>query len=240
MWMAQGPLYGEIRSYMASKIEMILASLLVDTLAWAPISCSPVELATLIQVMDGSWFHPSPLLMIIVNGLIMVPMQSSADNEFLHAHNPPFGTFHPWSCWDVLASVHGRACSFPLIHPRGVFLTWCRAGTRQSACCGNSSISLPSGVGSPRVKLVHLACVVCTLALSTSGVMRRSLLQWRIHDLPYSSFTMYKGTSFLAWCSTLYSMSSYWSLIFLFPWYKSAFTKTKLPGSNETALICLS
>ena len=92
--------------------------------------------------------------MTSINELISVP-------QFLHAHNPPLGTFHPWSCWDALVHVHGRAHSFPLIHTGGVMLAWCRVGVRQSAYCGNSSISLPSGVGSSRMKLVHLAHVVC-------------------------------------------------------------------------------
>ena len=35
-------------------------------------------------------------------------------------------------------------------------------------------------------------------------------------------------------------VSSHQSLIFLFPWYEYAFTRTRSPGSNEMPLICLS
>ena len=151
--------------------------------------------------MDGSWSCPSLLLMTSINGLTLVPLPSSADNELLHAHNPPLGTFHPWSFWDVLSDIHGRTHSFPLIHPRGVLLVWCNMDTRQSAHCGIFSISLLSGVGPSMVRLVHLSHAVHTptlsgMLLSSSGAMRRSQLWWRTCDWSCFSFMMYEGRSF--------------------------------------------
>ena len=139
-----------------------------------------IELATLIWSGMELWSHPSPLLMTSVYWWMSIPLLSYTDTELLHAHNPPCWTFHPWSCMDIPANIHGRACSFLLMFPRGVLLPCCRAGTRQSAPCGNSSFSLPSGVGSSRVKLVHLAHVVHTpthsgMPVSTSGAMRSQL-----------------------------------------------------------------
>ena len=127
--------------------------------------------------MDESWSHPSLLSVINVTRLISVPLLSSADIELLHDHDPPLGTFHPWSYVDILADVPGRAGSSPLICPSWVLLVWSRVGTRQSAHCGDSSISLPSKFGFSRDKLVHLAGEVCTsphsgMPLFTSGVMR--------------------------------------------------------------------
>ena len=55
------------------------------------------------------------------------PLQSHTDLEHLHTHGPPLGTFHPWSCMDILVDIHQGACSFLLIHPRGVLIAWCRA-----------------------------------------------------------------------------------------------------------------
>ena len=112
---------------------------------WAPILCSPFELATLIQMMDESWSCPSLLSMMNITGLISIPLPSPTDIEPLHMYNPPLRTFHPLSyCGhSMAASVPGRAHSSPLIHPRGVLLAWHRADTRQSAHCGNSSISPP-------------------------------------------------------------------------------------------------
>ena len=175
--------------------------------------------------------------MTSIYGLTSVPLLSSTDIKLPHILDPPLGTLHPWSCMDILADIHGRAHSFLLIQPRGVLLACHRAGTRQSAHCGNSSFSLPSKVGSSRMKLVHLAHAVHTPAhsgmpLSSPGAMRRSQLWWRIHDWPCSSFKMYEGTSFMTWHSTSCGLSSHQSLIFLFPWYESPFTKTILPGSK--------
>ena len=116
--------------------------------------------------MDESWSHPSLLSMMNITKLISVHLPSSTDIEFLHMHDPPLGTFHPWSYMNVLANIPGRACSFPLIHPTGVLLAWYRADTRYSAHCGDSSISLPSGVSLPGVKLVHCAHEACMSAHS--------------------------------------------------------------------------
>ena len=173
-----------------------------------------VELATLVQRGMKLWADISPSAVICWH---WTPSCSQS----------PLGTFHPWSCMDVLANIHGRTHSFPLIHPRGVLLTWCKVGARQSAHCGDSSFSLPSRVGSSGGKLVHLAHAVHTPAhggmpISSTEVMR-SQLQWRICDQPYWSFMMYKGTSFMTWHSTSFSLSSNQSLIFLFLWHESAF-----------------
>ena len=208
-----------------------------------PFIIPQVELATLISRGKELWSCPSLLSMTSIYGLMSVPLMSYTGIDLLYHHNPPLGTFHPWSCMDVLANVHGRACIFLLIHPIGVLLAWCRVGARQSAHCGNSAILLPSGVGLSRMELVHLVAVVhtlvhCVMPLSISGVMR-SQLHWRIWDQPCSSFMRYEGTSFVTWCSTSYGLSSFWSLIFLFPWYESAFTETRLPGSTEMALVHL-
>ena len=70
-------------------------------------------------------------------------------------------SFHPWSCMDVLADMSmGEHIASHWSTLEEVLLAWCRVGTRESALCGNSSFSLPSRVGSSRVKLVHLACAV--------------------------------------------------------------------------------
>ena len=221
VWMVQGLLYGRLGVTWHQKLRWS-RHLCSQHTGIPPTSYSPFELATLIQMIDESWSCPSPLSMTNITRLILVPLPSSADIELLHTHDTPLGTFHAWSYVDVLVDVSRRAHSSLLIHPRGVLLAWCRVGTRQSAHWGNSTISLPLEISFSRVKLVHLAHVVHTSAhggmlLSTSQVMRRSQLQWRICDGPCSSSKIYEGASFVAWCPTVCGASSHRTLIPLFP-----------------------
>ena len=55
-------------------------------------------------------------------------------------------SLHPSSAY-ASADIHGRSCSFPLIHPREVFLAWCWVITRPLSSHGVFSLSLPLGVG---------------------------------------------------------------------------------------------
>ena len=52
---------------------------------------------------------------------------------------------HPSSV-DAPVNVHGRSHSFPLIHPREVFLASCRMIARPSSSCGIILLSIPLGV----------------------------------------------------------------------------------------------
>ena len=191
--------------------------------------------------MDESWSCPS--LVSYITGLISIPLPSPADIEPLHMYNTPLRTFCPLSCMDIPADDPGRAHSSLLIYPRGVLLAWCRADARQSACCGDSSISLPSGVGSSRVKTgtsCSWSAHVCTwwhVPLYLRGNEKKKVM---MEDGPCSSSKMHEGMLLAAWCPTLCDVSSHQSLIPLFPQYKCTLTKAKLPGSNETALICWS
>ena len=129
--MAQDPLYGDTRSYIVSKPKMISASLKLTHWCELPLHVPQVELATLIWRGVEWWSHPSLLSITSIYGLISVPLLSYANVELLHTPNPPLRTFHPWSSMDIVANVHGKACSFLLTHPRGVLLAWCRVDARQ-------------------------------------------------------------------------------------------------------------
>ena len=65
-------------------------------------------------------------------------------------------SLHPSSV-DALADAHRRSCSFLLIHPRKVFLAWCRVITRPLSTCGIVSLALPLGAGLTGVGLIHLS-----------------------------------------------------------------------------------
>ena len=136
--------------------------------------------------------------------------------------------------------IHGRSHSFMLIHPREDFLAWCWVIARPLSSHGVFSLSLPLGVGFTGVGLVHLshAWWTCThKGAPVSDVMRRSQLWCRTCDCPHWSYTLYKGTSVMIWCTTSWGSSSHQSLIFLFPWKASAFTKTRSPGFRFMAPI---
>ena len=65
-------------------------------------------------------------------------------------------SLHPSSV-DAPADVHRRSHSFPLIHPREVFLAWCWVINRPLYSHGVVSLSLHLGVGLTVVGLVHLS-----------------------------------------------------------------------------------
>ena len=60
-------------------------------------------------------------------------------------------SLHP-SSMDTLVDIHGRSCSFPLIHPREVFLAWCWVIAR-TLSSRVFLLSLPLGVGLTGVEL---------------------------------------------------------------------------------------
>ena len=94
---------------------------------------------------------------------------------------------------DAPVDVHSISCSFLLIYPREVCLAWCWVITRQLFSHGIFLLSLPLGAGSTGVGLVHLSYAWWTPThreTTVSGVMRRSLLWWRIHDCPCWSVTL--------------------------------------------------
>ena len=163
---------------------------------------------------------------------------------------------HTWSCrhplplhitWshhlstvDALADIHGRICSFLLIHPREVLLAWCWVITRPLSSHGIISLSLPLGVGLTGVGLVHLSYAQQTPShkgMPISDMTRRSWLWCRMCDCLCWSVTLYKGMSVTIWCTTPQGFSSHLSLIFLFPWKASAFTMTRSPGFKSTVPI---
>ena len=85
---------------------------------------------------------------------------------------------HPSSV-DAPVDIHGRSHSFPFIHPREVFLTWCWVIARSLSSCGTVSLSLPLGVGLTGVGLVHLSHTWWTPAhkgTPASDAMSRSQL----------------------------------------------------------------
>ena len=91
---------------------------------------------------------------------------------------------HPSSV-QAPVDIHRRSHSFTLIHPREVFLAWCRVITRPKSSCGIVLLSLPPGVGLVRVGLVHLSHTWKTpthKGLPASDAMRRSWLQCRMHE----------------------------------------------------------
>ena len=53
LWMMQGPLYGETRSYIMSKFKMSMASLKSTHCCKLPLHVPQVELATLVRI--GNW-----------------------------------------------------------------------------------------------------------------------------------------------------------------------------------------
>ena len=114
--------------------------------------------------------------------LVLLPWLSSLSSCGGHSVHYPMAsmgwdvypsTKHTWSCmqplplhitWslhpssvDASADVHGKSCSFPLIHPREVFLTWWWVITRPLSSCAIVSLSIPLGVGLTGVGLVHLS-----------------------------------------------------------------------------------
>ena len=141
---------------------------------------------------------------------------------------------------DAPVDIHGRRHSFPLIHPREVLLAWHWVITRPLSSCGIVSLSLHLGVGLTGVVLVHLSHAWQTpthKGTPVSDAMRRSQLWCRICDCPCWSVTSYEAMSVVIWCTTSWGSSSYLSLIFLFPWKVSAFTKTRSPGFRSTVPI---
>ena len=109
---------------------------------------------------------------------------------------------HPSSV-DTLVDVHGRSHSFPLIHPREVFLAWCWVIARPLSSHGVFSLSLLLGVGLSGVGLVHLSHAWWTpthKGMPVSDVTRRSWLQCRMRDCPCWSVTLYEGN--LLWSDT--------------------------------------
>ena len=141
---------------------------------------------------------------------------------------------------DNLADIHRRSSSFPLIHPREVFLAWCWVIARPLSSHGVFSLSFPLGVGLTWVGLVHLSHAWQTpthKGTSVSDITRRCQLQWRMHDCPHRSVTSYEGMSVVIWCTTSQGFSSNLSLISLFPLKVSALTKTRSPGFKSTVPI---
>ena len=146
---------------------------------------------------------------------------------------------HP-SSMDALVDIHGRNHSFPLIHPREVFLAQHWVVTRPSSSSGVVLLLVPPEVGWTGVGLVHLSHTWWTpihKGMPVSDNTRRSQLQYRMHECPCWSFTSYKGTSVAIWCTTSWGLSSHLSLIFLFPLKASALTRTRLPGFKPMAPI---
>ena len=146
---------------------------------------------------------------------------------------------HPFSV-DTPVDIHRRSCSFLLIHPREVFLAWCWVITRPLSSHGVVLMSLPLGIGLTGVGLVYLSHAWMTpthKGLPVSDAMRRSKLWCRTHDCPHWSITSYEGMSVMIWHTTSWGLSSHLSLIFLFLWKVSVFTKTRLPGFKSTMLI---
>ena len=139
-------------------------------------------------------------------------------------------SLHPSSV-DALVDVHGRSHNFPLIHPRGVWLDWHWLLTRPLSTHGVILLSLPLGVASTGVGLVHWSCAWQTPThKGTISDVMRSWFWGRMHDCPCWSITSLEGTSVTIRSTTLHVSSSHLSLIFLFPLKASAFTKTGSPG----------
>ena len=148
-----------------------------------------------------SCYHDSVLWMVVVViwSTIQFHLQAVMSLPPPNVHDPAdiahplhvTWSLHPSSV-DALADVHSRNCSFPLIQPREVCLAWCWMIAWPLFSCGVFSLSLPLGVGLTGVGLVHLSCAWQTpthKGTPVSDMMRRSLLQWRIHDCPHWSIT---------------------------------------------------
>ena len=149
----------------------------------------------------------------------------------------------PLSSVDAPADIHGRSHSFLLIHPREVFLAWCWVIIRPSSVHGIVSLSLSLGVGLTGVGLVHLShtwWISMHQGMPASDAMRRSQLWCRMHDCLHWSITSYEGMSVTIWCTTFWGLTSYLSLIFLFPWKASALSRTRSASFKSTAPIFLS
>ena len=100
-------------------------------------------------------------------------------------------SLHPSSV-DTPVEVHGRRCSFSLIHPREVLLAWHWVIARPLTSHGIISLSLPLGIGLTGVGMVHLSHAWWTpmhREMLVSDAMRRSLLQWGMHDCLHWSVT---------------------------------------------------
>ena len=148
-------------------------------------------------------------------------------------------TLHPSSV-DTPVDIHRRSHSFPFIHPKEVFLAWCWVIARPLFSCGIVMLSLPPGVGLTGVGLVHLSLTWQTPTckeMPASDAMKRSCLWCRMCEFPYWSLTLYNGTSVVIWHTTSWGLSSHLSMIFLFTWKASAFTKTGSPGFKPKAPI---
>ena len=104
--------------------------------------------------------------------------------------------------------------------------------------CSLAFTSLGSGLnwGGAGTSVLHLADTH-TQGMPVSDVIRRSQLQCRTCDCLCCSVTLHEGMSVMIWCTTLWGSSSHLSLIFLFPWKASAFTKTRSPGFRSTTPI---
>ena len=152
-------------------------------------------------------------------------------NKDIHTHYTLPGIFNPSSV-DALVDVHGRSHSFPLIHPREVFLAWHWVMAIPSSSCGVVLLSLHLRIGMTEVGLVHLTHTWQTpkyKGMPASDATRMSWLQCRMHECPCWPFTSYKGTSVMIWCTTSWGLCSHLSLIFLFLWKASTLTRMKLP-----------
>ena len=107
---------------------------------------------------------------------------------------------------DAPVNVHRKSHSFPLIHPREVFLAWCWVITRLLSSHGMVSHGiLPLGVGLTGVGLVHLSNTWQTpthKGMPVSDTTRRSQLQCRMHDCPHWSVTSYEGMPVVIWHTT--------------------------------------
>ena len=106
---------------------------------------------------------------------------------------------HPSSV-DAPVDIHRRSHSFPLIHPREVFLAWHWVISRPLSSHGVVSMSLPLGVGLTGVDLVHLSCAWWTpthKGMPVSDTTRRSQLWCKMCDCLHWSITWNLGC--LSW-----------------------------------------
>ena len=142
-----------------------------------------------------------------------------------------------WSCWpfcqwrhphplhitwnlhqssvDAPVDIHGRSHSFPLIHPREVFLAWLWVIAKPSSSCCVVLLSLPSGVCLTGVGLVYLSHTWQTpthKGMPASDTMRRSQLWCMTHKCLCWFFTSYEGTSVTIWLGWNCHASHLWCL----------------------------